>query len=374
MPIQRLEISDFRNITSIQLEPLLQGFNVIYGYNGSGKTSILEAIYYLSLGRSFRSSLTSRIIRYSANKLAVFAQLMNHTNQMLPIGVERHQDGTIKMRMSGKDVHSAAELAMLTPAQLINSSCFNLLEAPVFRRKYLDWGCFYQFNHQANHFLYYWRLFVRALRQRNAALRGQLSKQELSVWTRELILNALRIDQIRTDYTHALLPILQQVVADLLPIKNLELTYQRGWDSTQDYEEILSASLEKDQQLGRTHYGPHRADFKINIDKVPAKDILSRGQQKLFICAMLLAQGILLHNQTNTGPIYLIDDLPSELDIQSRSRLMTLLAQLETQIFVTAVERATLEDLAGRNLKMFHVEHGKLIDVTERQSLTNIAE
>lgn len=360
MGISRLEISDFRNLSAVKLEPISNGFNIVYGDNGSGKTSLLEAIYYLSLGRSFRSSVQSRIVNNSADKFSLFAQIFAQADQLIPIGFERHINGDVKIRISGKDTRSAAELANLTPVQLINSQCFNLLEAPGFRRKYLDWGSFYL----SNDFFRRWRLFERALKQRNAALRGQLPQRELEIWTQELVENAIQLNAIRQEYVQNLLPILGIMVDGLLDIKNLEISYLPGWNEGQNYREILAESIARDRQLGHTQFGPHRADFKINVNQTPAKDILSRGQQKLFVCAMLLAQGTLLHNYTNKKPIYLVDDLPSELDSTSRSNLMSLLSKQEAQIFVTAVERETLEGfLTGNPMKMFHVEHGDVKEV-----------
>src|SRR6185312_7478975 len=114
--------------------------------------------------------------------------------------------------------------------------------------------------------------------------------------------------------------------------------YYPGWEESLTYQAAISQSQEKDRGIGYTQLGPHRADLKLFINQTQAKDILSRGQQKLFICAMMVAQGALLHESVNRKPIYLIDDLPAELDSNSRSRLMELLAKQEAQVFVTAVE------------------------------------
>jgi len=362
MPLTRLDIANFRNLTSIKLEPAFAGFNLLYGYNGSGKTSLLEAIYYLSLGRSFRSSLISRIIHHTADKFLIFAQTIINGDQAVSIGIERQLHGDVKIRIAGKDVYSTAELADLTPVQLINSHCYNLLDAgPVFRRKYLDWGVFYL----NNNFLQVWRDLVQILKQRNAALRSQRPKKELDVWTQELITKATLLDQYRREYVLQLFPLLIKTVAELLPLSDLSISYQPGWNESTSYQDVLAASLDKDMQLGYTQFGPHRADLKITINKIIAKDILSRGQQKLFVCAMMLAQGALLYSCANKKPIYLIDDLPAELDIVSRTNLIALLSKQETQVFVTAVERESLgECLSMLPLKMFHVEHGNVTEVT----------
>lgn len=356
MPLTRLDITDFRNLASIKMEPISAGFNVFYGLNGSGKTSLLEAIYYLALGRSFRSSLVGRIIRHSAEKFLLFAHKLGHGEQVIPIGIERMQRGDVKIRIAGKDARSAAELADLTPVQLINSHCYNLLDAgPVFRRKYLDWGVFYQ----TPEFLRTWRDTIQLLKQRNAALRKKRPKKELESWTEELVSKAEIMHSLRQNYVEQLIPTLSATLSELIQLKGLTIHYQPGWDESKTYRENLTNSLDRDLQLGYTQYGPHRADLRITINKIAAKDILSRGQQKLFVCAMILAQGALLKTSLNKKPIYLVDDLPAELDIISRTNLIALLSKQDTQIFVTAVDFETLSPaLKNFPVNLFHVEHG----------------
>lgn len=358
MPITRLEITDFRNISSAKFEPVSDGFNLIYGDNGSGKTSLLESIYYLSLGRSFRSSNSSHIIRNLAAKFSVHSQVLTQNDQFIPVGVERKQGGSLNARVAGKSVASISEIASLLPVQLINSNCYNLLDAgPNFRRKYLDWGAFYQ----SMDFLRIWRQFRQVLKQRNAALMKRISKKELDAWSEEIAQAAILLHQARQSYVEKLLPILKHMMADLLIIPDLDIEYYPGWNTEENYRDILGRSIDRDLHAGFTQLGPHRANFNVMINRLPAKDILSRGQQKLFVCAMILAQGTLLFRSQNKRPIYLIDDLPSELDITSRSKLIALLSKQDAQIFVTAVEHGVFENCPmSRKVKLFHVEHGNL--------------
>jgi DNA replication and repair protein RecF len=357
MAFKKLEITDFRNLTSVKIAPTQQGINLFYGQNGSGKTSFLEAIYYLGLGRSLRGTQTDRIINNQAEKFAIFAQWQTINQQIIPLGLERTQDGEAKIRLAGKDVSSLMELANLIPVLLINSHCHHFLDAgPVSRRKYLDWGAFYFIPD----FLRVWKRYARALKQRNAALRGQIARNELQTWNQELAEYAVLFDQYRKEYIRAWEPVFLAILAELLPLSDLELGYQQGWAEEAEYSDILTRHLDKDLQFGYTQMGPHRADLKIKIAGVPAKDILSRGQQKLFVCAMILAQGALLHRYTEKRPIYLIDDLPSELDLVSRSKLIALLSKQETQVFVTAVEREILDSFLIRPTNVFHVEHGDI--------------
>ncbi|MEO8400595.1 MAG: DNA replication/repair protein RecF [Gammaproteobacteria bacterium] len=362
MSLIRLDVADFRNLSAVKIDPIESGFNVFYGDNGSGKTSLLEAIYYLSRGRSFRSTSTSHVINHTAKKLSLFAHIQTASpNPPIPIGIERQRNGDMKIRIAGEDGASFAELVQLMPALLINSNCYNLLDGgPIFRRKYLDWGAFYL----TNDFFRIWKQYERALKQRNAALRVQSPKKELQIWTLELVRSASALHELRRDFVQQLLPFLNSALLELISIPGLKMGYQPGWDDSLNFQEEIERSIDKDRYVGYTQLGPHRADFKITINQTPVKDILSRGQQKLFVCAMIVAQGAMLQQCVNRRPIYLIDDLPSELDSLSRTNLMALLSRQEAQVFLTAVEREALADSFARvPVKMFHVEHGETREV-----------
>jgi DNA replication and repair protein RecF len=366
MGLNQIFINNFRNLSEVTLQPLTQGFNFLYGLNGSGKTSFLEAIYYLGHRRSFRSSNAERLIRYDCDRLSIFSNISDQSGQAIPMGIERLQEGDFRVRINGEDIATIAELATFLPMRLINVHSHQLLEgSPSFRRKYLDWGIFYQ-NQEFNSI---WTRFNRLLKQRNAALRLRSSPGELLSWTQEFAEAAESFHQLRSHYFEQLLPILKNVLsqglAPFFDLSGLNISYQPGWDRTQNYAELLRASFPKDLERGYTSYGPHRADLSLKINQVPAKEVLSTGQQKLLVCGMILAQGALLAKLVNKQPIYLIDDLPAELDIQSRSWLISTLTQQQAQIFVTAVEPDAMSGIfaqVGSPVKMFHVKHGNITE------------
>lgn len=359
MAISSLRITDFRNLATVELSPCQQGLNIICGNNGSGKTSLLEAIHYLGLGRSFRSASSGRLIRHESDKFSVFAQLLSD-QRAIPVGVERELSGLSRVRMAERDVSNAAELAYLLPLRLINSHSYHIFESgPAYRRKYLDWGLFYHFDN----FLPCWRHFERVLKQRNAVIRDRRPKCELDVWSDELVRYGNEIDGLRRDYVKLLAPLVFDLAHELLGVDDLQMEYLPGWGGEIDYEAALSQYLD-DYRVGYTQYGPHRADLDITIDGISVKHFLSRGQQKLLICAMIIAQGMLLAQHANKGLVYLVDDLPSELDLHGRKKLISLLSRQKTQIFITAIEQEAICDAIGREsdvkIDVFHVEHGRI--------------
>lgn len=362
MSITSLRISNFRNLAEVKLTVCHDGLNILYGNNGSGKTSLLEAIYYLGLGRSFRTSTFSRLIRHTTDRFCIFSQVVSDSQCLTPIGIERSTTGAPKLRVAEKDALHV-EAAYYLPIRLINSQSYNIFESgPIFRRKYLDWGLFYQ----SEKFLSYWQQYERVLKQRNILLRDRHPKRELDVWTNELLKYGMILDELRRDYVEALTPLILEIVKELLTIPPLQFCYQSGWGVEKDYTSVLTESYYDEIRAGHTLFGPHRADLDISINHMPVKHFLSRGQQKLLICAMIIAQGKLLAKQTNKSLIYLVDDLPAELDLASRKKLISILSRQQTQIFITSIESRTicelLDDKSEVPVKVFHVEHGYVVD------------
>ncbi len=369
MTIYSLRVGQFRNLQTAQIAPVARGLNVISGNNGSGKTSVLEAIYFLGHGKSFRSSLANRLINHDADKFSIFGQVLSELERQVSVGVERERSGSSRLRVDEQEAQSLAEIANYLPIRLIDAQSHELIEGgPAFRRKYLDWGLFYQFPE----FMAAWRQYERVLKQRNSILREKRSRHELDAWTNELIKYGLELHQLRTSYVASLLPHLRHFSQNLLGISQLDIVYQAGWEVGQEFATTLQESIFDDYRIGHTQRGPHRADFDLISEGLTLRHILSRGQQKLLICAMILAQGKLLADKGKTGLIYLVDDLPSELDLQSKQKLVSLLTTQNSQIFITAIEKEAICDLVSDKtmvqIKVFHVEHGKIVEVADQLS------
>nr|WP_298414138.1 DNA replication/repair protein RecF [uncultured Halomonas sp.] len=362
MSLDRLTFQGLRNLQTADIRPSA-GVNLIIGDNGSGKTSLLEGIHILGLGRSFRTQQLKHAIQHDVNALSLHGRLKG--DPPLPIGIRRERSATEPtIRMAGESVTRIAQLAEALPLQLINPDAFRLLEgSPVFRREFFDWGVF----HVKHEFFDIWRRVRRALKHRNALLRhGKIDRQNLAVWDRELANYGVQLDALRSDYMKNFSPIFEETLKELLPLYGADLTlrYFKGWDHKRSYSEVLRDSHESDRQMGFTQQGPQRADLRIRIGRRPAKEVLSRGQQKLVVSALKLAQGRLLENITGRRCIYLIDDLPAELDEHHRHAFCNWLERMQCQVFITSVEPESLLGFwqATTPLSMFHVKHGQLTD------------
>ena len=343
--------------------------NVFFGRNCSGKTSVLEAIHLLGMARSFRGNSVKSLITHGEANCVVYgmADAPGTSGAGVSLGVQRGVDGDITIKVGGGAVKSVAHLVEHLPLQVINADSFELLTgSPAARRQYLDWGVF----HVEHRFLEQWQRFQRCIKQRNKLLRhGKIQPQELAVWTRDLATSGAAIGEYRKEYFKLLVPRFKGIVGQLVPslAAGLELRYHQGWDRQASYAEALQNSLATDTEHGYTHVGPQRADIRVLLDGHLAAETLSRGQQKLVVCGLKLAQGQLVTEQGKGCCTYLVDDLPSELDLQHSRQVCELLASMEAQVFITCVDRAAIAavwpaDKAG--MTMFHVEHGSVSPVS----------
>ncbi|HQQ64347.1 MAG TPA: DNA replication/repair protein RecF [Pseudomonadales bacterium] len=361
MTIRNLQISGVRNLESVHLQEC-GGVNIFTGANGSGKTSILEAIFILARARSFRSAKLSPVINHLATRCVVYGELGEQDGRgRSTVGVMRSRNEQQLFKINGNPVHAAAQLAELLPLQLINAESFSLLEGgPRIRRQFLDWGVF----HVEPEFLFHWRRVQKALKHRNTLLRrGRMDDADLAPWDAELAACAEAIDVMRAAYLNRLRPHFLHLLEELVLLDTPELLYRRGWADGAGLAQALERDRQRDQQQGATHSGPQRADIDIRIGGKPAEDVLSRGQEKLLACALRLAQGVLLHELTGKTCIYLVDDLPAELDMERRQALCRQLTAMRSQVFVTATDPQSLQDCwptTGQGTKWFHVEHGRV--------------
>ena len=356
MSLSKLSIHQFRNIDSANLS-FNAKINVIVGGNGSGKTALLEAIYFLGLGRSFRTHLTSRVIAYEAKAFTLFSQINNHESA-IPIGLQKSKSGETLLKINGAYCKKLANLTQYLPLQLITPEGYTLLTgSPKYRRAFLDWGVFY---HDP---IFYsnWSRIKRLLKQRNAALKQCKTYNELQVWDNELCILSDQISAQRAAYFELLMPLINETLNDFLPDFVITSQFFCGWDKTnKSLQHYLQDNFNRDKQLGYTSAGPQKADLRFKIKGVPVSDVLSRGQLKLFVYALRLAQGLFLNSFDNKQCVFLIDDFSSELDQDRQQILAKHIINSDAQIFVSVIKQENIDMLFGQERTVFHVEHGRI--------------
>ncbi len=346
----RIDIHQLRNLRRLSLEPAAH-INLITGPNASGKTSFLEAIHLLSYSRSFRTSRSADLISHGSDSLMVSGRLLNDgSERRIGIGFQRNQR---ELKLDGQRVNSRAEMLRAFPVRLIDPSRHALMdETPRVRRRLLDWGVFY-FDAS---YLPVWRNYRRSLGQRNAALKAR-DRESTILWGREVAKYGKIVCCCRHDYLKALQANFGIIARQLGLEGNLELRYLPGWTGEKDLSTALTDDLGRDLRYGCTHSGPHRDDFMVYFDTQPVRRCFSRGQMKLLVYALIVAQG-----RTMKQPgCLLIDDLASELDPENQALLGKLLVHSKEQIFITATHPDPVANMLPHVDQVFHMKQGNVV-------------
>lgn len=350
MRLESLAIENFRCFESATIEPGPQ-LNVISGPNAAGKTSLLEAIYVLGRGRSFRATSNRALVRQGSEAFRIVATLGNgaHRQHLRLEG----RPGKTEARVGGEKAIRRSVLAETLPAEVVDAGVHQLIGgAAERRRRFLDRGMF----HVKPSFLDHWRRYLKALRQRNAALRQEQPARLVRGWDTEFILAGEAISEDREAHSHALLKELEKLIPDL-GLENVTMEYRPGWKSG-PLKTALDNSWARDTRMKSTQVGPHRADLAIRIAGVGTRERLSRGQEKLVGTGLLVAQTRLIGQQTGQPGVLLIDDPVADLDQDSLARLVMVIEGLQSQVFFAALDSRLLP--LSRTASMFHVEQGRV--------------
>jgi DNA replication and repair protein RecF len=359
MLIESISLDRFRNLQSVELRFSPQ-LNLFVGDNAAGKTSLLEALYVLGRGRSFRSARLERLIQNDQSDFQLVARLAATDGRHLPLGM-RYSKGRFECRLDGRPIKRLSELAALLPVQWLGGNLHSLVEeGPAYRRQFLDWGLF----HVEPEYVLVCKRFNRLLRQRNAVLRAAGSRREVRAWNGELAEAGEQLDVERRRYFAALVNGFERLNREA-PILDapIGLVYARGWSQEASYLDVLNDGYEKDLDSRYTRSGPQRAELRFTVDGKSAAERLSRGQQKHLITALQLAQATVLKEETGKSSLFLFDDLGAELDASRQRTVLDLLSRIGAQVFVTAIEEPAGVDWSNYSYSRFHVERGMIFEV-----------
>jgi DNA replication and repair protein RecF len=351
MPLGTFRAERFRCLAAIELE-LDSRANLFIGPNASGKTSLLEAAFFLSRGRSFRSRRRDSLIAHGQDSFVLTGLGLGGVVPV-QLGV-RATRAECEWHVGGAIAGGIADLAEQFPAQVIDPEVHKLLEeGPGRRRRYLDWGVF----HVEHAFLPTWRRYQQALRQRNAALKQEAPDDDLAAWEVELAASGEALAAQRDAYLARLAAPLSVIGGALLDAP-IMLTHHPGWDRDRSLLEALSGDRRRDRRYRATQSGPHRADVVVGVSGRPAKDKVSRGQQKLVAAGLMLAQLELQEQEKPGRSALLLDDPAAELDGENLPRLMAVVRRVPAQLWVTSL-RPEIEALLEAP-SVFHVEQGDI--------------
>lgn len=353
MALQTLFVENLRIIEHLELS-FTDEANIFYGENGAGKTSILEAIDFLSRGRSFRNHRLVPLLRNNCDRITV-SGIVSQADRRTHLGIQKSKHETI-LHSDQQKIESISHHASYLPVVTLHPDSHQLIQGGArLRRSYLDWSAF----HVKHGYLQIWKNYNKCLRQRNKILHQTTpSKKELDTWGQQLSLLGEQVDSTRLEIFKEIKPIFDEYSDKLLQECKINITYQRGWPEKQSLEQAILLSRDKELRNKNTQCGPHRADLKIKMGHQDAALAASRGQQKLLSACLLLAQINHSQHHTKRNCVVLLDDIRAELDVAHASELLTAIQALRCQVFITAIERQHIDARDWPKSKMFHVKQG----------------
>ena len=360
MKLDNIQIQHFRNLQNVVLCPS-PSINIVTGKNGSGKSSLLEAIHYLGFGRSFRTTKHRSVIQHQQEKFTVFAQCSVDKSDF-KVGISKFLNDDTVVSVDGTKSGKISDLVSLVPLQIFTPQSSDIVVgSPKLRRMYLDWGLF----HVEQSFLSLSKGYSRSLKHKNALLRSHKvdlhHEEQNRYWDMELDRLAQEISDLRENFLSRLKEYIYSNLRQFLPEFSLEISYYRGWEKGLTLGESLGKNYIRDKKNGFSSVGSHKADLKLKLDGMPASELMSRGQLRMLMAALQLAQTQLLYSELGRSCVFLLDDVGAELDALKRELFVDGLLESNSQLFVTAIEQQQIEFTKKyKYKKVFHVEHGQV--------------
>lgn len=356
MRVSELRVDGLRNLRAVQCRPG-PGFNLVLGGNGAGKTSVVEALHVLSHGRSFRTGQIDTLVGRDVDAFELYVDLDRAPGRS-GLGMRRDAAGWT-LRQDGQTVPTLVEFVRAVAVVTTEPESHLVVTGPAEgRRRFLDWLLF----HVEPDFLGSWRRYLRALRQRNAALRAGGSDAAVAAWEGELAGHGEQIDRHRRTSLAQLVPDIQAMLTRLLPdLGECQARFRQGWPKDMALAEALAEGRGSDRERGFSQRGPHRSDWRLEFASGIGQGQLSRGQAKLAAIACLLGQASDYRRRQGQWPILVCDDLGAELDAERQGRLLDWLAATGGQVFITATAPGPgWAERLPADARRFHVEQGRL--------------
>lgn len=373
--ITQLQITHVRNLAQISIT--LADCNVFVGCNGSGKTSLLEAVFLLSRGKTFRHHEPKRYISHHQKSCTVWA-MMGSGMLAVQKNLDERQLATTVLKLNGQTVTTQSSLTHVLPVLPIDPSGMAMLEEGSHaRRQMLDWLAF----HVKQEFYGEWLAYQRLLKQRNLLLKSPRVRErasEVRAWDSQLAYHADKIHRCRQAVFERWQVCFDEIMGLLLPHYqgDIYLSYQAGFDDRSGLFSVLMSRLDSDMELGYTRVGSHRADVMVVLKRLgngrqiksQAVDILSRGEKKLLIIALRISQLQVMCAYHQIHPVVLVDDIDAELDMGAMDVLLDTLLSLPCQLMITSLQDETAGMIAQKisalhkpkSFKRFHVKQGEI--------------
>jgi DNA replication and repair protein RecF len=362
--LSELNLQHFRMFRELEIS-LNPEFNLFHGNNGQGKTTLLEAIRFLSTGRSFLTDSPKEMISFGSDYFFLKGTLLK---EALPFEIKfGWSEKGKKVSINGNPLKVLSDLLGVMDTVLFTAADFELVcGTPQEKRLFLD----IQLSQADPGYLDLLKTYQRVLRQRNALLKGKrYAKKELESWSMTLIrtgaaIMSARIKAIRDieNFARNFLNILS------CDTERLDVQYRSSIpagslsEMEKEFHDRLEQAAEKEREAGYTFLGPHRDDLLFTLNGHEAKKYASRGQIKCMVISLKLAESEHLHSRKGVAPLFLIDDVFSELDKKRRSQFVRILKSGDQQVVIgTTHPDDLIRDIQPeRALKTYEVISGRV--------------
>lgn len=368
MYCNKIRVNNFRNIVDAEIE-FDKGVNVLVGENAQGKTNLLEAIFYASVGKSFRAGHSSEIIRFGEDMAEIsvdFSDSLRNQN----INMRIFKDKRRRVEINHVKIDKLSEIVGSFRAVLFCPEHLSLIkEGPSLRRNYMDIAI----SRLYPMYIKSLQKYNYVLKQRNALIKNAYNDREsfdstIELWSMQLAHEAAIISKYRAEFIKRVDKCVKKCFFDMTGEREkIDICYQGSVHSDEDYsnvektrdkyEKALTSSYEKEIAAGATLYGIHKDDIDIKLNGKQARLFCSQGQQRSLALAMKIAEGEICFEEFGDYPVLLFDDVFSELDGSRRNYLLNEIRS--KQVIMTSCE-----DISSESIKKIIVEDGKYTDVS----------
>ena len=353
MIVKEIKLESFRSYGFLETQ-INSGVNLFYGDNGSGKSSIIESVYFSLTGKSFRTNDTDSLIQN--NKKQTQTLLVFDDGKSIKL-TKKHNNRPQITHNRNEKTESLSKLVKKFPNCLVeNKEYFFTTSNPEQKRNFLNKTLFYV--EQTDSLLL--NELKKVVAQRGACLKNN-DYNQIKYWDEKLIAiepKILMLNEILSEKinNYLLVSDIVNIFKEKNPwINNLRIKYEPGYDVHDSFSDILNKNYEKDRVLKRTTEGPHKRSFKIELKNNEASEILSRGQQKIISIILHLIQREIIIEHTNLTPILLMDDISSELDKENANLMLKYLIDNSVQTIMTSIDFSHFSN--HKDVFLFHVEH-----------------
>lgn len=332
MILNSLVIQNLRSISKFNMS-FKPGINLIYGKNGRGKTSILEAIYILSISRSFKSHFLRSIITEGEQNIKIIGKIKDQLNNNLKIEYYKHKSKK-KIKINEKTINNLSELLGVFPVTILSPEDIEIIHNQKFKRNFFN----LILCHSNKIYLHTLQQYQLTIKQRNSLLQQKANLEHIEAWNQKLADLGGKIWKIKKVFFKEFSNIFKELWSQLGCNYDAEIQYNFNQALTKkEYLEALRINLSKDINRKYTTTGPHVDVIDLFFNKMKVKDYASQGEKKLFLIVLKIAEAAYISKTMQIEPIILLDDLFAMLDKNRGLKTLKLLTK-NFQIFITTTD------------------------------------